>query len=233
MFLTVVHPQQRWYEAPARGTLRIGTEPEGDVQISGHNLRSRHVVLHFEARRVRVEVVWIYGVRIDGQLPRPKSVLELGSLLDIGPWRVRLEPEPPTGIEPIDEAFSGLASADEREVYADSLEDRGRTAEATLMRAATVDPALAVRTPPAWRRRFLPLQIEACNVAECPRAYRPKCEVCQRAIPIIGHLATAREYALTGNPLAVDPAVRRWRNDLRAPVVHRNRIEMGQPTDRD
>lgn len=233
MFLSVVHRQQpSWYEVPAKGVMTIGTAPEGDVQIHGHNLGDRHVALFFAASGNRVQVLRQYAVRLDHQLPRANPRLEPGSILDIGDWRIRLVKSPPSGIEPIDEAFHELTTPDERGVYADSLEERGRTAEATLMRSDVVEPALAARTPPAWRRRFLPMHIEACGRDDCPRDYRPKCEVCNRVIPIIGHLRSAREYALSGKPLAVDPAVRRWPDDLRLPVVRRNRIEMGQPTGR-
>ena len=48
--------------------------------------------------------------------------------------------------------------------------------------------------------------------------------------PILAHnIAAARERALSGRPVAVDPAVRRWPNDLREAVVRQPAIIMGQP----
>lgn len=218
-----------------RGAMSIGAAREGDVWIDGHNIAARHVVLHFGAG-VRIEVRKPYAVRIDGRPPRPREPLLRDSVLTIGDWRLALEPEPPSGIEPIDEALlASISDDDARLVYADSLEERGRLAEAELVRGAapSVVPVLAARTPPAWRRRFLPMAIEACAVSACPRVWSSNtCTTCGRVVVVTGNIGVARAQALHGNPVAVDPAVRRFPNDLRKPVVREPAIVMGQPTTR-
>jgi uncharacterized protein (TIGR02996 family) len=228
----------------------VGAAAAGDIQLVGHNIAARHVLLHFTKSRVGVEVRSAYGVRIDGRPPRADPQLSRGGLLEIGPWWLRLEPDPPSGIDAVDEPFlETLArqpdAIDARLVYADSLEERGRVAEAELVRGPLPEDVsgLAVRTPPAWRRRLLPIAIEGCAVEACPRAWSAlardagdagddasrTCGACGRRVALLANLGAAREHALRGRPLAVDPAVRRWPNDLREPVVKRPAIDMGQP----
>ncbi len=154
---------------------------------------------------------------------------ELGELT-IGPWELYLHEHAPRGIDAIDEELSRAieTDADARSVYADSLEERGRLAEAELMRGAH-DPVLAARTPPAWRRRFLPIHVEAC-AKNCERRWTAEaCPRCELEVPLYGNIAAARERALAGLPVAVDPAVRRWPKDLREAIVRQPSIIMGKP----
>ena len=48
-------------------------------------------------------------------------------------------------------------------------------------------------------------------------------------LELAGSLEAARAVALRGRAVALDPAVRRWPNDLAEPVVKRPAIDMGQP----
>ena len=245
--------ERRWYGAPQRGVVSVGAALEGDIQLAGHNISAKHVCLHFSAKgRVKLEVRSPYGVRVDGRSPSVDTHLVPGGLLEIGPWKLQLEPEPPSGIEPIDETFLDTlardpAALDARLVYADSLEERGRLAEAELVRGASEDDVrrLAVRTPPTWRRRFLPMAIEACQTEmdrRCPSLWSAlpddgdeasrRCTECGRRVVAFTNLGAAREHAMRGHPVALDPAVRRWPNDLREAVVKRPAIDMGQPARR-
>lgn len=245
--------ERRWYGAPPRGVVSVGAAVEGDIRLVGHKISAKHLRLHFGTKGfVQVEVRSAYGVRIDGRPPRADPHLSRTSLLEIGPWRLQLEPNPPSGIESIDDAFlETLArdpdALDTRLVYADSLEERGRLAEAELVRGSLQPDlsALAVRTPPAWRRRSLPMAIEACQPprdGRCPGLWSSlrhdgdetsrACVACGRRVVAFGHLGAAREHALRGHPVALDPAVRRWPNDLREAIVKRPTIDMGQPVRR-
>jgi uncharacterized protein (TIGR02996 family) len=230
VFLVAVSPERRWYELPNRGTVLIGSARESDVQLEGHNIVGRHVRLWI-GPRIKVEVLRAYGVRVDARLPRGDGFLQ--RQLEIGPWQLRLDLDAATGLEPIDVAFLSHDDPDARAVYADSLEERGRLAEADLVRDPSLAPTLAARTPPAWRRRFLPIAIENCKRDECTGKWKgPTCAVCKRSVPLFGSLGAAREHAMKGNPVALDPAVRRFHDDLLKPVTRLTRepaIVMGQP----
>lgn len=230
------HPRgERRYHGPAlAGAVVVGSAREADVQIEGHRIAARHVVLRFPAPGrtgpVRIEVRNAYGVRLDGRLPRPHDVL---GRLTIGVWTLWLDDAPETGVGPLDaELLATIARApdadDARAVYADSLEERGRLAEAELVRGAT-DPLLAARTPPEWRQLALPILVEGCREG-CGRRWTPSaCPRCGALVPLHGNLGPARERALAGRPVALDPSVRRFPNDLREPVVRQPAIVMGQP----
>lgn len=230
MYLVVAHTQRRdrrWYGPNLAGTVTVGSAREADVPIDGHNLAARHVVLRFTSTRVRIDVKNAFGVRVDGRLPRKSDAL---GVLTIGPWELCIAERPPKGIDAVDVEFLAAIEADPdaRAVYADSLEERGRTAEAELVRGSR-DPILAARTPPEWRRVVLPIAVEACTRG-CARPWSEKaCEECGLDIPLFGNIAAARERALAGKPVAVDPAVRRWPNDLREPIVRQPAIIMGHP----
>lgn len=236
MYLVVSHPERRerrWYGPELAGLVTVGSAREADVQIDGHNLAARHVVLKFTigrpwmAPRVRIDVKNPFGVRVDGRLPRPND--ELGELT-IGAWELYLHERVPRGIEPVDEEFLTTIDADEdaRTVYADSLEERGRVADAEVVRGSR-DPLVIARTPPEWRCRVLPVAVEGCP-RQCAELWTPRaCERCGLEVPLYGNIAAARERALAGKPVAVDPAVRRWPNDLREAIVRQPAIIMGQP----
>jgi uncharacterized protein (TIGR02996 family) len=229
--LVVSHPaerERRWYGPNLSGLVTVGSAREADVQIVGHRIAARHVVLRFMRDRVPVDVKSLYGVRIDGRLPRADDVL---GVLTIGAWEIRLSPSAPRGVDDVDREFLRAIAddPDARAVYADSLEERGRLAEAQLMRGDAREPLLVAKTAPEWRRTFLPIAVEDCP-RKCGRAWSPNaCATCGEEVPLFGNLAGARMYALSGRPVAVDPAVRRWPNDLREPVVRRTAIVMGQP----
>lgn len=226
----------RWYGPALAGPVSIGAAREADVAIAGPNLRGRHAVLHFGKSRVRIELKSPFGVRFDGRLPRADDWLAEGrGELSLGDWRVRLARTAPSGIDAVDEDFrTALEDPDMRAVYADSLEERGRVSEAAVIRGER-DSTVVARTPPDWRRTFLPIAVEACP-QRCGRAWSPElagatagCAACSKVVPLCGNIAHARALAIAGQPVAVDPAVRRWPNDLREPVVRRPSIVMGQP----
>lgn len=221
--------ERRWYGPALAGPVSIGAAREADVPIAGANLRGRHAILHFGRSRVRIELKSRFGVRVDGRLPRANDMLREGMLLVLGDWRVELERIAPRGIDAVDQDFqTALDDPDMRAVYADALEERGRASEAAIVRGER-DPVVVARTPPAWRRTFLPIAVEACP-QRCGRAWTDgDCSSCGKAVPLCGNIAFARELATAGQPVAVDPAVRRWPNDLREPVVRRPAIVMGQP----
>jgi uncharacterized protein (TIGR02996 family) len=230
VYLVVTHTERgerRWYGPNLAGAVVVGSAREADVPIDGHNLAARHVVLRFGPSRTRLEVKNAFGVRVDGRLPRANDTL---GVLRIGPWELRVEERAPRGIDALDAEFLAAIERDPdaRAVYADSLEERGRLAEAELIRGSH-DPILAARTPPEWRRTVLPIAVEAC-ARRCARAWSPNaCDECGIDVPLFGNLAAARERALAGKPVALDPSVRRWPNDLREPVVRQPAIVMGQP----
>lgn len=255
MYLVVREPtlrETRWYGLPRRGTLAVGVAPEGDVQLSGHNLAARHVVLAIRGRgRVVIEPRRAWGVQLNARPPREGAVLAAGDVLTVGTWELSLEEPPPAPRAPVDDAFLGTTDDDERLVHADALEERGLLAEAELVRA-TIDPPeqhriaeLALRTPPAFRRRLFGLPIEACKPPEheaCPGRWRDlpgdedaderSCPTCSRRVVLCGDLGSARQHALAGRPVVLDPAVRRWPDDLREPARKRLVIEMGRPSGR-
>lgn len=236
MYLVVSHPERRerrWYGPALAGLVTVGSAREADVQIDGHNIAARHVVLRFTigrpwvAPRARVDVKNAFGVRVDGRMPRPND--ELGELT-IGPWELVLHERVPRGVDDIDEDFLAAVGddPDARAVYADSLEERGRLAEAEVVRGNR-DPLVIARTPPEWRRRMLPIAVEGCP-QKCDERWTPgACERCGVEVPLFGNIAAARERALAGKPVALDPAVRRWPNDLREAIVRQPAIVMGHP----
>lgn len=262
MYLVVREPvlrEVRWYGTPRRGVLGIGSAPEGDVQLVGHNIASRHLQLDFGAKgRVRIEVRHAWGVQLDGRPPRPDELLAPGDILAVGTWELSLEVAADEPSSVLDDAFFAAFakdpnSDDDRLVYADSLEERGRLAEAELVRATVVPTPqhrvaeLAVRTPPRWRRRLFGLPIEGCPRppdAEhaCPGRWTDlpagandderSCSACARRVVLCADIGSARHHALHGRPVALDPAVRRWPDDLREAARKRLVIEMGRPARR-
>lgn len=254
MYLVVREPtlrETRWYGLPRRGSLSIGVAPEGDVQLSGHNLAARHVVLAIGGRgRITIEPRHAWGVQLNGRPPRAGAILAPGDVLTVGTWALSVEEPPPAPHDAIDDAFVGSTDDDERLVYADALEDRGLLAEAELVRATIAPPEqhrmaeLALRTAPAFRRRLFGLPIEACKPPEdtaCPGRWRDlpgtsdderTCPACSRRVVFCADLGSARQHALAGRAVVLDPAVRRWPDDLREPARKRLVIEMGRPSGR-
>ena len=264
VYLVVREPvlrEVRWYGTPRRGVLGIGSAPEGDVQLVGHNIASRHLQLDFGPKgRVRIDVRHPWGVRIDGRPPRPDELFAPGDLLAVGTWELSLEDAANEPSCALDDAFflafaADPNSNDDRLVYADSLEERGRLAEAELVRATIVPTPqqrvadLAVRTPPLWRRRLFGLPIEACQRTpdaelacpgrwgDLPATASPNlgergCPTCARRVVLCADIGSARHHALQGRPVVLDPAVRRWPDDLREPARKRLVIEMGRPARR-
>ncbi len=267
MHLVVTHAERReprFYGIPARGALSIGSAPSGDVQITGHNIASRHVVLLVGPRaRVEVSLRSTYGVRLDGRPPRSKGELLVpGAVLEIDPWSFSLVdldalPQAPaieeSFLETLERAPSDL---DTPLVYADWLEEHGRTceAEALRQRLAGVTPSalLLAGTLPAWRRRVLPMAIEGCDrltreqddeeldAPSCPRTWSRlapvdgepdvrRCAVCDKRVAFASDIATARERALQRRPVVIDPAVTRHPGDLLAPIKKEPAIDMGVP----
>lgn len=262
--------ERRWYGAPLRGALTIGASTIADVPIEGHNLSARHVRLVGAGKRIRIDVERAYAVRLDGVIPSIGACLATGSVLAIGSFELRLAASPPSGIAPIDASFLATLTRDgddiaARLVYADSLEERGRVAEAAIVRGdlAPSAPAsasesviiresarfarLAARAAPAWRRRYLPIAIEACaraGAGGCPGEWggldasterddgaesSRACAACDRRVFLAAHVGAARAQVVLGRPVALDPAVRRWPKDLRAPIERRPAIVMGRP----
>ena len=214
MYLVVSQPllgDRRWYGPTLAGPVSIGAAREADVPIAGPNLRGRHAILHFGKARVRIELKSQFGVRIDGRLPRASEWLE--GELTLGDWRVRLERNAPRGIDAVDEDFRlALEDPDMRAVYADSLEERGRVSEASIIRGER-DAVVAARTPPGWRRTFLPITVEACP-QRCGRPWTPDlagregaeggCPSCSKLVPLCGNIAHARALAMAGQPVALE-----------------------------
>lgn len=262
MYLVVREPdvrEVRWYGTPRRGALAIGSAAEGDVQLVGHNIAARHLQLDFRGRdRVRIDLRHAWGVQLDGRPPRVHELFAPGRVLGVGTWELTLEDAANEPASALDDAFFAAfaqdANADDdRLVYADSLEERGRLAEAELVRATIAPPLqhlvaeLAVRTPPRWRRRIFGLPIEACQrppdaERACPGRWsdlpetaiadeRP-CGTCARKVILCADIGSARHHALQGRPVVLDPAVRRWPDDLREPARKRFVIEMGRPARR-
>ena len=262
VYLVVREPvvrEVRWYGTPRRGVLGIGSAPEGDVRLVGHNIASRHLQLDFGAKgRVRIEVRHPWGVRLDGRPPRADDVLAPGGVLSVGTWELSLESAADEPSSALDDAFFAAFakdpnSDDDRLVYADSLEERGGLAEAELVRASVVPTPqhrvaeLAVRTPPLWRCRLFGLPIEGCQRTPdaelaCPGRWMDLppsanteargCATCGRRVVLCADIGSARHHASQGLPVALDPAVRRWPDDLREPARKRLVIEMGRPARR-
>ena len=241
--------ERRWYGVPRRGMLSVGSALAGDVQLTGHNMASRHVVLTFGSKdRVTIDVRSPYGVRVNARLPRAGDPLGRGDILRIGPWHLVLENAPATPWTEAEDAFLATFAReapanDARLVYADWLEDSDRLPEAEVMRA-TLDGArpaaeLAVRTPPSWRRRLVPAPIEACAREGCGGRWdllhegdepeRRACGPCGLRVTYAADIGTARRLALQGKPIAIDPAVHREAEDLREPARKRLAVEMGRP----
>lgn len=253
MYLVVREPtlrETRWYGLPRRGELNIGVAPEGDVQLSGHNLAARCVVLSVRGGRITIAPRRTWGVRLNDRALGAGALFGPGDLLTVGTWALTIEEPPPMPHEAIDDAFLGTTDEDERLVYADALEERGMLAEAELVRA-TIEPPeqrrvaeLALRTLPAFRRRLFGLPIEGCKPPEdraCPGRWSDlpgasdeerTCPACSQRVVFCADLGSARQHALAGRPVVLDPAVRRWPDDLRVSVRKRLAIEMGRPTGR-
>ena len=264
MYLVVREPdvrEVRWYGTPRRGTLVIGSAAEGDVHLVGHNIAARHLQLEFGAKdRVRIDVRHAWGVQLDGRPPRTEELFTPGHVLGIGSWELTLENAANEPSSTLDDAFFTAFARDpnaddDRLVYADSLEERGRLAEAELVRATIVPTAqsriaeLAVRTPPRWRRRLFGLPIEGCPRSPdaeqaCPGRWTDlpetgtanederACGTCARRVVLCADIGSARLHTSQGRPVVLDPAVRRWPDDLREPARKRLVIEMGRPARR-
>ena len=240
--------ERRYYGAPVRGALAIGSALEGDVHLVGHNIASRHLRLVFAKSRIELDIGSPYGVQLNGRPARAGDLLTRGDALRIGRWDLSVGEIDPHAKHPVEETFFDAIAQDPyahdaRLVYADWLEERGRVAEAQLVRADAPTPELALRTAPEWRRRFLPVAIEGCDrVDYCPRTWgvllstddrdARRCATCSRRVTFVSDMGTARARALLGRPFAIDPAVRRSDNDLREPAKKQLAIEMGRPTRR-